>query len=122
MHKLKNTIQNYQQIPTHDDSINNTNALPKAPHLPNNHPLSLVSQNFRNLAIRNPPNLRPSHIQSPIQHIVTQHPTPPLFSLKKIIFLANDEQTNWITPPIKLPPSQLPKSTPYYPTFCFSAT
>ena len=57
---------------------NNTNALPTAPHFPNlrfNHPLLLVSQIFRNLAITNPPNSRPSHIQSAIQHIVTQHPT-----------------------------------------------
>ena len=62
---------------TYDDSNNNTNAFPTAPHLPNlhhNHPLSLVSPNFRNLAITNPPNLRPSHIQSPIQYIVIQHP------------------------------------------------
>ena len=61
---------------TYDDSNNITNALPTAPHLPNlhhNHPLSLVSRNFRNLAITNPPNLRPSHMQSPIQHKVTQH-------------------------------------------------
>ena len=57
---------------TYDDSNNNTNGLPTAPHLPNNHPLSLVSRNFRNLATTNPLNLRPSHIQSPIQHIVTQ--------------------------------------------------
>ena len=60
---------------TYDDSNNNTNALPTAPHLPNNHPLSLVSRNFRNLAITNPLNLRPSHIQSPTQHIVTQQPS-----------------------------------------------
>ena len=62
---------------TYDESNNNTNTLPTAPHLPNlhhNHPLSLVSPNFRNLAITNPRNLRPSHKQSPIQHIVTQHP------------------------------------------------
>ena len=62
---------------TYDESNNKTNALPTAPHLPNlhhNHPLSLVSRNFRNLAITNPPNLRLSHIQSPIQNIVTQHP------------------------------------------------
>ena len=62
---------------TYNDSNTNTNALPTAPHLPNlhhNHPLSLVSRIFRNLAITNPPNLRPSHIQSSIQHIVTQHP------------------------------------------------
>ena len=57
---------------TYDDSNNNTNALPTASHLPNNHPLSLVSRYFRNLAITNPLNLRPSHIQRPIQHIVTQ--------------------------------------------------
>ena len=60
---------------TYDDSNNNTNALTTAPCLPNNHPLSLVSQNFRNLAITNPINLRPSHLQSPIQHIVTQQPS-----------------------------------------------
>ena len=62
---------------TYDESNNNTNTLPTSPHSPNlhhNHPLSLVSRNLRNLAITNPPNLRPSHIQSPIQHIVTQHP------------------------------------------------
>ena len=70
MHKLKNTIQNYQRI-----SNNNTNALPTATLLPNNHSLSLVSRSFRNLAITNPLNLRPSHIQSPIQHIVTQQPS-----------------------------------------------
>ena len=56
---------------TYDDSNNNTNALPTAPHLPNlhhNHPLSLASRNFRILAITNPPSFTPSHIQSPIQH------------------------------------------------------
>ena len=60
---------------TYDDSNNNTNALATAPHLPNSHPLSLVSRNFQNLAITNPLNLRPSHIRSPIQHIVTQQPS-----------------------------------------------
>ena len=59
----------------YDDSNNNTNAIPTAPHLPNNHPLSFGSRNFRNLAITNPLNLRTSHIQSPIQHIVTQQPS-----------------------------------------------
>ena len=61
---------------TYDDSNNITNALPTVPHLPNlrhNHPLSLVSRNFWNLAITNPPNFRPSHIQSAIQHLRTQH-------------------------------------------------
>ena len=61
---------------TYDESQNNTNILPTAPQLPNlhhNHPLSLVSRNFRNLAIPNPTNIRPSNIQSPIRQIVTQH-------------------------------------------------
>ena len=101
----------------YDDSNNNTNTLPTAPHLPNNHPLSLVSRNFRNLAITSPPKLRPSHIRSPIQHIVTQNPSiddiyeqiieqphTTTFESQNIHFLANDEQTNCITPPIKLPP------------------
>ena len=42
---------------TYDESNNNTNALHTAPHLPNlhyNHQLSLVSRNFRNLAITHP--------------------------------------------------------------------
>ena len=60
---------------TYDDSNSDTNALPTAPQLPNNHPLSLVSRNLRNLAITNPINLRPSQIQSPIQHIETQQPS-----------------------------------------------
>ena len=62
---------------TYDESNNKKNTLPTAPYLPNlhhNHPLSLVLQNFRNLAITNPQNLRSSHIQSPIHYIVTQHP------------------------------------------------
>ena len=53
----------------------NPNTSPNLPNFHFNHPLSLVLRNFRNLAITNPPNLRPSHIQSPIQLIVTKHPT-----------------------------------------------
>ena len=62
---------------TYDEEHNNTNTLPTAPQLPNlpqNQPLSLVARNCRNLAITNPPNLRPNTIQSPIQHIITQLP------------------------------------------------
>ena len=62
---------------TYDESQNNTNTLPTAPQLPSlnrNHPLSLVAQNFRNLALVNIANSRTNHIQSPIQHIVTQQP------------------------------------------------
>ena len=115
---------------TYDDSNNNTNALPTAPQLPNNHPLSLVSRYFRNIAITNPLNSRPSHIQSPIQHIVTQEPSiddtyeqiseqphTTTFQSQNNHFLGHNEQTSWITPPIKLPPCQPPKSTPFYPTF-----
>ena len=45
------------------------------------------------------------------------NPIPPLFSHKKIIFLAHDEPTNWIPPSLKFPPSQPPNSNPNYPTF-----
>ena len=123
---------------TYDEDHRDTNTTPTAPQLPNlpqNHPLSLVPRNFRNLAITNPPNFIPNTVQSPIQHIVTQHnkmmihmnkllnnPTSPLFNLKIIIFLTHDEQTNWIPPPLKLPSSQPPNSNPHYPSFCFSAT
>ena len=61
---------------TCDESHKNTNILPTAPQLPSlnrNHPLSLVPRNFRNLALVNIANSRPNHIQSAIQHIVTQH-------------------------------------------------
>ena len=69
--KLSTTPNKY------DESHNNTNTKPTAPQLPSlnrNHPLSLVPQNFRNLALVNIANSRPNHIQSPIQHIVTQQP------------------------------------------------
>ena len=61
---------------TYDESQNKTNLSPAAPQLANlhhNHPLSLVSRNFRNLALTNPTKLRPSYIQSPVHHIVTHH-------------------------------------------------
>ena len=61
---------------TYDEKHSNTNTTPTAPQLPNlpqNHPLSLVPRNFRNLAITNPPNFRSNTVHSPIQHIVPQH-------------------------------------------------
>ena len=54
---------------TYDESHNNTNTLPTAPQLPSlnqNHPLSLVPRNFRNLALVNITNSRSNHMQSPI--------------------------------------------------------
>ena len=51
MHKFKEYNTKLSTNPnTYDDSNNKTNALPTAPHLPNNHPLSLVSRNFRNFS------------------------------------------------------------------------
>ena len=53
---------------TYDESHNNTNISPTAPHLQNlhhNHPLSIISRNFRNPSITNPPNLRSNNIQNP---------------------------------------------------------
>ena len=49
---------------TYDESHNNTNPLPTAPQLPSlnhNHPLSLLPQIFRNLALVNIANSRPNH-------------------------------------------------------------
>ena len=53
--------------------IDTTPIAPQIPSLPQNHPLSLVPRNFRNLAITNNPNFRPNTTQSPIQHIMTHH-------------------------------------------------
>ena len=48
--------------------VDTTPTAPQIPALPQNHSLSLVPRNFRNLAITNNPNFRPSTTQSPIQH------------------------------------------------------
>ena len=61
---------------TYDEEHNKIEITPTAPQLPplpQNHPLSLVPRNFRNLAITNNPNSRPNIPQSPIQHIMTHH-------------------------------------------------
>ena len=61
---------------TYDEEHFNKEVMPTAPQLPllpNNHPLSLVPRNFRNLAITHNPNFRPNISQSPIQHIMTHH-------------------------------------------------
>ena len=61
---------------TYHEEHNNANKTPTAPQiptLPQNHPLSLVPRNFRNLAITNDTNFRPNATQSPIQHILTNH-------------------------------------------------
>ena len=58
----------------YNEEHNNVDTTPAAPQitpLPQNHPLSLVPRNFRNLAITNNPNFRPNTTQSPIQHIMT---------------------------------------------------
>ena len=61
---------------TYDEEHNNVDTVPLAPQvpaLPQNHSLSLVPRNVRNLAITNNPIFRPSSIQSPIQHITTNY-------------------------------------------------
>ena len=61
---------------TYDEEHNNieiATTAPQLPPLPQNHSLSLVPHNFRNLAITNNPNSRPNITQSPIQHIMTHH-------------------------------------------------
>ena len=68
--KLSTRLNTYDE---EHSNINTTPTPPQIPNLPQSHPLSLFSRNFRNLAITNPPNFRPNTVQSPIQHIVTQH-------------------------------------------------
>ena len=61
---------------TYDEEHNNIEITPTAPQLPplpQNHSLSLVPRNFRNLAITNNPNSRPNIAQNPIQHIMPHH-------------------------------------------------
>ena len=61
---------------TYNEEHNNVDTTPTAPQIPTlsqNHPLSLVPQNFRNLAITKNPNFRPNTTQCPIQHIMTNH-------------------------------------------------
>ena len=63
----------------YDEEHKNIELTPTAPQLsplPQNHPLSLVPRNYRNLAITNNPNSRPNTTQSPIQHIMTHHSQP----------------------------------------------
>ena len=55
------------------EDVDTTPTAPQLPPLPQNHPLSLVPRNVRNLAITHNPNFRPTISQSPIQHIMTQH-------------------------------------------------
>ena len=115
----------------HND-IDTTPTAPQIPTLPQNHPLSLVPRNFRNLAITNNPIFRPNITQGPIQHIMTHHsqidntyekiieqPHTTTFQSQNYHFLAHDEPTNWIPPSLKFPSSQPPNSNPNYPTFAF---
>ena len=60
---------------TYDKSQNDTNTTPTAPQLQNlndNHPLTMVPQNFRNIALTNLITSRSNYQQSPIQHKITQ--------------------------------------------------
>ena len=60
---------------TYDDGQNNTNTTPTAPQLQSlnhNHPISLVTRNFRNIALKDLISSRPNYPQHPIQHIINQ--------------------------------------------------
>ena len=123
---------------TYDEEHNNVDTAPTAPQIPNlqqNHPLSLASQNFRNLVITINPNFRPSSAQSPIQHITTNHskkdntceqiieqPHTTTFQSQHNHFLAHSEPRSWSPPWLKFPPSQSPKPNPNYPTFRIPTT
>ena len=61
---------------TYNEEHNNVDTTPTAPQiptLPQNHPLSLVPRNFRNLAITHNPNFGPNRTQNHIQHIIPHH-------------------------------------------------
>ena len=124
---------------TYDEEHNDIEITPTAPQLPplpQNHPLSLVPRNFRNLATTSNPNSRPNTAQSPIQHIMTHHAqndktyeqiieqphTTTFQSQNNHFFLAHEEPTTWIPPSLKFPSSQPPNSNPNNPTFCFPTT
>ena len=107
-------------------------SVPQLPPLPHNHPLSLVPQNFRNLAITHNPNFRPTISQSPIQHLMTHNPLDEntyeqiieqphttAFQSQNNNFLAHDEPTTWIPTPLKFPPDQPQHSNYNNSTFCF---
>ena len=117
------------------NNVDTTHTAPQIPTLPQNHPLSLVPRNFRNLAITHNPNFRPNTTQIPIQHIMTHHsqnentyeqtieqPHTTTFQSQNNHFLAHDEPTTWIPPSLKFPPSQPPNSTSNHTTFCFPTT
>ena len=123
---------------TYDEEHNNVEITPTAPQLPplpQNHPLSLVPRNFRNLTITHNPNFRPTISQSPIQDIMTHHsldentyeqiieqPHTTAFQSQNNNFLAHDEPTTWIPTPLKFPPNQPQHSNYNNSTFCFPAT
>ena len=122
---------------TYDKSRNDTNTTPTATQLQNlnhNHPLSIVPQNFRNIALTDLITSRSNYPQSPIQHIITQQPKiedtfnqivehphhiPLIFVLRTTIFSAHSEPPSWIPPSIDSPPSQPPDQPPHHPTFSF---
>ena len=66
--QIKDTIQKKSTTPnTYDDSQNNTNTTPTAPQLPKlhqNHPLSIVPQNFRNIALTDTISSRPNYTKA----------------------------------------------------------
>ena len=85
----------------YDGSQNNIITKPTAPQLKNinhNHPLSLVPQNFRNIALTNLITSRYKYPQSPIQHIITQ----------KLIAQLPTQPTYRATSPSSHSPSSLP--------------
>ena len=50
---------------------------------------------------------------------IIEQPHTTTFQSQNNHFLAQDEQTSWITPAIKLPPANLQKSLPIIPLFAF---
>ena len=61
----------------YDNSQDNRNTTPTAPHLHtlhNNHPLSLVPRNYRNIALTELISTTHRYPQNPVTHIIAQQP------------------------------------------------
>ena len=103
---------------TDDDSQNNTKTTPTAPHLQSlnhYHRLSIVTRNFRIIALTDLTSSRPNYPQSPIQHIKTQQLNTEdtyeqfieqlTFFPKYTYFYSdpNDENSNYVNEPVLYP-------------------
>ena len=119
----------------HHNSQDTRNTTPTAPQLhtlQNNHPLSLVPQNYRKISLTEHISTIHRYPQSPVTRIVAQQPNVDetyvqiieqnhillISGLRTTIFLAHDEPPDWIPQPFPFIPIQPPTSLPSLTNFC----